>query len=755
MDAPPPLDGTRESYRAFVESIPPTVVTSAVAKAPEAASASAQPVERDRRVLDLANAKPRGHRTFDAAVMTRLSADWTFSPLSADAEIRQNFRNLRARSRDLERNDSYGEHHLALAEQNVIGSSGIGLQMKVTRPNRGRNDDGESVPVLDTPTNQLIERLWRVQCRRKNYCVTRDQNATAADKLILRSTLRDGDLLVRKIRGYPNETGFAVQILEGDYLDDTYTDFRAVACQCPSQFGLPLCQGGTHEIRMGVELQGDWKFPVAYWLLGSHPGDYMVGTAVYAQPRIRVDVREIIHPFIKKRPGQTRGYPAIACAMLRLHMLGGYAEAELVAARAAAQKMGFIESEVPETLFDEYFDPETGRADIDAEPGEIEELPVGKHFKEWDPTHPNQNFPGFNKEQLRGVAAGLNVSYTSLSGNIEDVNFSSMRGGLLEEREGWKGLQTWFIQEVKREIFESWLEWQILCGRAPGLQMSRWDDYIDETAVVWKPRRWPWVDPFKDAQANDLNIKNNLTTKSAVIAETGEDLEQVLAERSYETKLEKKLGIAPIDPDAPGAAAAGDQEDEEEGDDDVATSTGQRGWITTDQGNHVFIEDTLGVSAHPSIGKEGKWSDLGLPTAKEIPAIPRPRRISQQKAMAKLSEPYAVEDQLGHAIGFGSRLRQHLQDHLDKPGGDKKRPEFLPHMEKAVSHAAEIWSENTDKGPRLKHVIAYTSSKGRRSFAVISHQIGETTADVVTGTPKEFTGINKMRTGKLLYVAPR
>ena len=37
---------------------------------------------------------------------------------------------------------------------------------------------------------------------------------------------------------------------------------------------------------------------------------------------------------------------------------------QAVAARAGAQKMGFIESDVPESLFDQYFNPEANAAEI-------------------------------------------------------------------------------------------------------------------------------------------------------------------------------------------------------------------------------------------------------------------------------------------------------------------------------------------------------------------------------------------------------
>jgi lambda family phage portal protein len=263
---------------------------------------------------------------------------------------------------------------------------------------------------------------------------------------------------------------------------------------------------------------------------------------VYGQKRIRVRVEDIIHPFIKKRPGQTRGYTAMAAAMTRLNMIGGMDEAELVAVRAAAQKMGFIESSVPESMFDQYY-KEDGIGMMDSGPGQIEELPVGKKFTPWDPTHPTSVYPDFHKNQLRGAAAGLGRSYTSISNNIEDVNFSSIRAGLLEERESYKSEQVHFTDEVMQEIFEAWLECGLLSG-AIALPYSRYSDFVDEDAVIWKPRRWPWVDPRADVEAALTAVAGGIETRSNVVADKGADLEDVLEELDYEEKLIKKLGIS-------------------------------------------------------------------------------------------------------------------------------------------------------------------------------------------------------------------
>lgn len=494
------------------------------------------------------NASAARTKAYDAALQNRLTSDWCgVSRLSADAELQGKIPIIRSRSREGEQNDPYLENYFFLHENNVIGSDGFTLQMKVKKAD-GRTATGNT-EQLDDPINRAIERAWKTFGNRKNFLVTRNLDSVSAWKLILRTMLRDGDCLIRKVRGYPlNPFRFALQLFESDYLDDSYIDFRGVPCQCPQQFDLPLCQSGLHEVRMGVELQGDWKFPVAYWLLAQHPGDAFYG-GIISPRRLRVPVDEIIHPFVFKRIEQSRGVPAMVAGMLRLQMLGGYDEAALVSARAAAQKMGFLEKEIPDSVADQYAEQwAEGQASINSAPGEIEELPMGVKFKEWNPTNPNDAYAPFVKTQLRGAACAGGVSYTSLANDIESVNFSSIRAGLLEEREGYKGKQNSFIKNIVREVFEAWLPMAILSGQLD-VPISRLEEYTAEDVAVFKGRRWPWVDPQKDVRANVEALAAKIVTRSEIISDRGGDFEEMANEYSYEQDYLRKLGIDPAPTD--------------------------------------------------------------------------------------------------------------------------------------------------------------------------------------------------------------
>ncbi|MEA3211309.1 MAG: hypothetical protein QOE70_4366 [Chthoniobacter sp.] len=508
----------------------------------------------------------RAVKLFDAAMQNRLTSDWMAnSRLSADAELQGKLPILRSRSRDLEQNDPHAEGYLKLRENNVVGHDGFILQMKVKLT---EDLDPETGAVTyDTAANTAIERVWRRFCRKENFLVTRTQQATEACKLIERTIGRDGDLLIRKVKGAPNEFGFALQLLESDYLDDQYIDFRGVACNCPAERRLPdgsrfpYCQRGMHEVRMGVELHGDWKFPVAYWLLANHPGDYFFGNNISPR-RTRVPVEEMIHPFVFKRIEQTRGIPAMVASMLRLQMLGGYDEAGLVAARAGAQKMGVITKEVPEELAAD-FDPDAlGGRTIDGSPGEFLELPMGFDIKSIDWHNPTEAYEPFTKAQKRAAAVGMGVSYSSFANDPSDANFSATRIGMLEEREGYRGGQSFFIAQILREVFPDVLESAMLRGLLD-LPFSRFAEFTDEEAVCFFGRSFPWIDPVKDIQAAKEAIDLGVGTRTEFAAEAGKDFEEVTATLGREKTMRAAAGLAEDLAD-PAASAADPTVDDDE-----------------------------------------------------------------------------------------------------------------------------------------------------------------------------------------------
>lgn len=456
-----------------------------------------------------------------AASLNRLTMDWAASILSADQELFSDLKRLRGRSRSLAKNNHYAAKFLRQVEKNVIGECGINFQAKVKKL-RG---DG-----LQDKVNQELERSWKDWNKRANCSVDGKLSWSALQRFWIRNVAMDGEVFLRKVPLPGNPHLYALQFIDPDQVDPT--------------FFIERLQNGN-EIRMGVEVD-KFQRPVAYWIWDRHPSEQTSSP----QQRRRIDASEIIHSFIPLRVNQTRGIPWMAPAMIEMNMLVGYKEAEVVAARVGASKMAFFTSQtgteytgdpnLSSAGVDANLTPNMGPQLMDASPGALESLPAGMDVKvvNWD--HPNAGYDAFCKGALRGIASGLDVSYHALGNDLEGVNFSSIRAGLLDERDTWRLIQFWTIDSLMQPTFESWLPNSVLAG-ATQLDAANVPQYVD--AVRWHPRGWDWVDPYKDSMAATLDIQNLLSSYTREAAARGIDFEELVEERKHEESVIKLAGL--------------------------------------------------------------------------------------------------------------------------------------------------------------------------------------------------------------------
>ena len=261
-----------------------------------------------------------------------------------------------------------------------------------------------------------------------------------------------------------------------------------------------------------------------------------------------IPAAEIIHLHKSEYPDQARGAPWLHSAIRRLHMAGKYEEAELFAAYAGACKMGAViegesDSATPDEIYpddDGTIDDEEGEHVENLEPGILAKYPKGTSFEWFDPTHPTTAFDGFMKFILQGAASGLNVANHSLTGNLSDVNFSSIRSGVLEDREKYRALQGWLVSHLHDRIYERWIAAAMLNGRV-ALPFRKLETKYQ--ARKWQPRGWPGIDPKKESDANRQNIQAGLTSRTRILADQGVDIEDVLQELQQEAELAADLGV--------------------------------------------------------------------------------------------------------------------------------------------------------------------------------------------------------------------
>jgi lambda family phage portal protein len=158
---------------------------------------------------------------------------------------------------------------------------------------------------------------------------------------------------------------------------------------------------------------------------------------------------------------------------------------------------------------------------------------------------------------LRAVAAGVGCSFESVSKDFTQTNYSSSRLSLLEERDTWRVLQKFMIENFHQPIYEAWLEMAVMSGE---LSIQGYEISPDRfRKIQWMPRGWSWVDPQKEVEAYKTAVRCGFKTLSDVVSEQGGDLEDLLLQRQAELAKFDELGIV-LDTDPTQVNDAGAQQ---------------------------------------------------------------------------------------------------------------------------------------------------------------------------------------------------
>lgn len=463
-------------------------------------------------VLTLPDSKPvryRNNRSLEAAQINRIIGNYGSETNSINDDIIEGGSRVRSRARQLMRNNPFIRGARSRNKVNVAGSEGFILQSKV------KNINGD----LDEKINGTIEEGFREFSKREFVTMSGVLSFVRVQWLLIEHLIRDGEFLIRLIRGNNriNKFGFSLEILEPDLLD--------------LQLNKILENGNS--IVAGVELN-QWRRPINYYFKRNLIEDELnpAYKIFQAATHTIIPANDIIHVFDPEHSNQFRGYSQLTQSMLPMHDLQTYIKDAVINAKAGAATVGFIETAKDAEDYDGDETDSDGNVTDYFETGSIRELPVGKKFVGFDPDYPHEQFPQFIKAVLRMIAVGLDLNYNSWIGDLEGVNYSSMRSGLQDERDNWKLKQVLFREGFLIPMFEEWLK-QAILNKYFNFDFK---DFERLNKPFFIGRRWDWVDPLKDVRATIEALDNNLTTLTDELAKRGEDFDEKIAQRIRETK---------------------------------------------------------------------------------------------------------------------------------------------------------------------------------------------------------------------------
>ena len=424
----------------------------------------------------------------------RRQGGWMTSGASGNAEIGTGLRKLRDNARDLCRNNAYARKAKREWAKRVVGT-GI-------TPRPASDNDG---------INRILKALWDEFAT--NCSADQRLNFYALEKMIVQSTFETGEVLVRlwdRLSDDGLTIPFQVQLLEADYLD---TD---------------KIQSEGRRIIHGVEMDGRGKV-LGYWILGGHPGDSTFFSR--GMESKFVPARFILHHAEFDRPGDVRAVTRLAAVMAKLRDLDEYADAELVRKKIAACLTGMI------TQSEGSDGPSMSNVAVDAEGRRIEEFRPGQFIygapgtsMELFSPPDSGDFTSHKKAELREIATGVEIPYVVLNDDLEAVNYSSYRGGLLAFRDAIEEYRyNWLIPQVLDPIWNKFVVTAFALGHIP----------MASCPVEWDPPQFDLLDRAAEAEADRAELQIGSSTWPQVVSRRGYDPTAQLAEISkYRAPLE-------------------------------------------------------------------------------------------------------------------------------------------------------------------------------------------------------------------------
>ncbi len=459
-------------------------------------------------------------RFFTAGQFSRILEGFRGTTTTINASLWGELEPMRARSRTLANNNNHARRFIQMCCTHIVGQNGFLLSVQAKKKDK-----------TDKKTNDLIETHFDAWARRGVCETTGKLSFVGVKHLVIKTIARDGEALVRKVRGdrAGNPYGFALRVLAMDRL--------AIGLNGQTKDG--------NVVRMGVESDEDGR-PIAYHLETRNPAD--LGFGFFARKTLieRVPAEDIYHLFLPLEPEQVRGVPWMHTAMETLHHLQTFHDAALIAASVGAAKMGFLTTEDGTGIGVADGKDASGNLTLTQQAGQIDTLPPGVKFTSYEPAYPEANYGPFVKAFLQAAASGLGVSYSTFANDLEGVSYSSIRSGVLEERDNWMVLQNWFAEAFLQEVYRDWLKAAFLSSAIKDstgkpLSINAMSECLNHK---WQGRRWAWVDPLRDIEATVKAIDNGLMSRTEAAAQQGRELEDVWEQLSKEQQEASKINLS-------------------------------------------------------------------------------------------------------------------------------------------------------------------------------------------------------------------
>lgn len=421
--------------------------------------------------------------------------------------------------------DAYASKYLELCSVYITGDDGIKTHPYI----EGTRGNKLERPSLD------IKDHWHKWGDEAS--LDRRYSFVELEQMAIQSIARDGEVFFRIIRGRQNEYGFSLQPIDPVLVDQDYT------------VRLP----NNNTVLMGIE-RDTYGEPVAYHVWNRYLDDRMLGLP---RERVRIPADEMIHIFDDPTGVQVRGMPWTTPALSQLVRLLEWQDDYAAGMKMAARTRLVLHNELAEDELDEDYPgtdiddddfsrryySHTGVVDatnfVNTTQSQIIEVDAGKKLEALNIQLPQSGVQESVKLILQRVAAGLHVSYATLTADGSQSSFSTVRHDSIVERDIWRQRQKWFIRCFNKRVFQEWIKQAVLTGKVILPQGK----VASDVQVDFMTRGFSSIDAIKDIKGYTEAIQQGLTTRTQVVAEMGGDFAENLELLAQERAAAEAAGI--------------------------------------------------------------------------------------------------------------------------------------------------------------------------------------------------------------------
>lgn len=413
---------------------------------------------------------------------------------------------LRGQARHLEQNHDLARGILTCLVNNVVGAKGIGVEFQP------KNKDGSVNKELAGALNWYFGEWGRHPETTGEYSWPKTQ------RMMARAWCRDGEVLSKSLLGnvpllsHNTIVPYSLELLEADHIADLDDPSKGLI--------------------QGIE-RNQWGQPRFLYIYDQHPGDALGHKMKYR----RIAAEDIDHLKMADRIRQNRGVSIFAAVMNRLNDLKDYEEAERVAARISAAMAAYVKKGTPDMYTNPQDDDDDERS-FEFAPGVVfDNLAPGEDVGTLQSNRPSALLQPFRDSMLKAIASGSNSGYSTISKNY-DGTYSAQRQELVEQWVNYAALSDEFISGFIAPVVRRFIKIAVMSSivRVPR-EVDR-DTLFD---VDYLTPAMPWIDPKKEAEGHEANLRLRITSPQKIIRSRGDNPDEVLDQiQQWNQKLEER-----------------------------------------------------------------------------------------------------------------------------------------------------------------------------------------------------------------------